>query len=188
MNFAEYKGQVDRLASVYGKNAYPQERMQMLFYTVEEADFGSFQRQVGQWIQDSKAAPIGDQFREFMIKWRKTEIAAKKEYEASRRQPDCTDCSDTGWLSLEMFPALQAHSETYGYSITCSAICLCSRGFKIKSFCEASNDYKDVAKSIYKPAMHGQWYKITNTWKRDTYHGKSLEDWINERDGLVKSL
>lgn len=61
----EFIAQMDRLASTYGKHAYPEERTAQIWAEVQHFDASWFEQAVGKLIGDFRHAPMLSDIREF---------------------------------------------------------------------------------------------------------------------------
>lgn len=184
MTSLEFEAQMARLKSTYGEKNYLHERAYQLFAIVEQTSAKQFEKQVSQWITDSKFPPLGEQFRDFAIKVSKTREHNELLRANEAKVPDCVYCADGGWRYLEMQEDLVQYAHSYGYPLSCAAICNCPVGHKVKHYYENLPNEQDriPAKSAYNPRVHDQWYVSKLRWEKPTYAGKSLEQFLKERE------
>lgn len=172
----EFHEQLEKLKQVFGEKSYTPERSTILFEYVKQCDARAFAYTVKQWIGDAKTAPLGEHFRDFARKFNSTNLNLKDPYAV----PQCLDCSDTGWLTLQMRPELVQIGQQLGYSERLAILCTCRTGNVIKAKIEATNEIRDCAKQIN--SSYRQWYEIQNRWEKRTYGGgKSWEQFVSEK-------
>lgn len=174
MNDYTFRLGMKRLMEVYGEKNYTGPRAEQLWEIVKNCNEISFSNWIDQVISDSRYAPLGEQFREFARKDRRT-FQDKNAFSSLDKTPNCPQCWDRGLVLLSMKPELVKFATDYFYPLSCTAICDCAKGLFLKTLLENEKDSKDIAKHVLKP-IHFEWYHITNRWTKPTYAGVSWEE------------
>lgn len=92
MNFSEFSNGMNRLASVFGKNVYGDERVKLFWRECETLPASWWNKTIDRWLGDLRTPPLMPELR--------TEIATHREREGQREKAQKRD------ESLETHPAL----------------------------------------------------------------------------------
>jgi len=103
MNHAEFQTHMVRLASTFGKAAYSDERIKLIFKAVERFSAAWWESAVDSMIAYSRQAPLMTEIGELISREREREWDKKKQ---DQPKPEwaphwsCSDCKDRGvWLA-----------------------------------------------------------------------------------------
>jgi len=117
MNLNEFERQMDRLKSVYGDKAYPDERAELIWKEMRYLPVHQFEEIVGEMIASSAQAPMMGKFREA-----KQDLGRRHASEYEQRdndwtdtQPDCHDCDKTG----SIVATLNRNQTIYAFRCPC---------------------------------------------------------------------
>lgn len=106
---------VEKLQGTYGKATYGEARTDLLFELIKNHDLSNLDKYLNNIILNSKAAPLGAEFQEF-IRRENFKKNMKNNFE-QKTELNCEQCADAGLFALNVRPGGQPN----GYVCNCDA-------------------------------------------------------------------